>query len=74
MEQRGRAWWVVQVAAGNQLFHIVVENDEIATRITGLLREENGGRATFIPLNRLHPQDTTCVLPSVLHAMTCCQL
>ena len=41
-----------QVSAGNQLFHMVVDNDEIATKITGLLAKEKAGRVTFIPLNR----------------------
>ena len=43
----------VETVAGNSLFHIVVENDQVATRLTELLIQEKSGRATFIPLNRL---------------------
>ena len=43
----------VETVAGNSLFHIVVDNDQIATRLTELLIQEKSGRATFIPLNRL---------------------
>ena len=46
----------VQVSAGNQLFHVVVDNDDVATRITALLTEQRAGRVTFIPLNRINPQ------------------
>lgn len=66
----------LQVAAGNQLFHIVVDNDEIATQITGHLKSENGGRATFIPLNRLNPQELTCVslsMRSLLSLLDSCR-
>lgn len=45
-----------QVSAGNQLFHVVVDNDDVATRITALLTAEKAGRVTFIPLNRINPQ------------------
>ena len=45
-----------QVSAGNQLFHVVVDNDDVATRITALLTEQKAGRVTFIPLNRINPQ------------------
>ena len=45
-----------QVSAGNQLFHVVVDNDDVATRITALLTEQRAGRVTFIPLNRINPQ------------------
>ena len=45
-----------QVSAGNQLFHVVVDNDDVATRITALLTQEKAGRVTFIPLNSINPQ------------------
>lgn len=44
----------VEVTAGNSLFHVVVENDDISTRIIQVLTREKGGRVTFIPLNRVH--------------------
>ena len=35
------------------LFHVVVELDEISTRIIRYLTAEKGGRVTFMPLNRI---------------------
>lgn len=35
------------------LFHVVVETDDISTRIIRYLTAEKGGRVTFIPLNRV---------------------
>ncbi|XP_021892678.1 LOW QUALITY PROTEIN: structural maintenance of chromosomes protein 3 [Carica papaya] len=43
----------VEVTAGNSLFHVVVENDEISTQIIRHLNSLKGGRVTFIPLNRV---------------------
>ncbi|XP_071736220.1 structural maintenance of chromosomes protein 3-like [Rutidosis leptorrhynchoides] len=43
----------VEVTAGNSLFHVVVENDEISTQVIRHLNVEKGGRVTFIPLNRV---------------------
>ncbi|XP_077226004.1 structural maintenance of chromosomes (SMC) family protein [Tasmannia lanceolata] len=43
----------VEVTAGNSLFHVVVETDDISTRIIRYLTAEKGGRVTFIPLNRV---------------------
>ncbi|KAK3717623.1 Structural maintenance of chromosomes protein 3 [Vermiconidia calcicola] len=43
----------VEVTAGTSLFNYVVENDEVATRITEILKKEKGGRITFIPLQQL---------------------
>ena len=43
----------VETVAGNSLFHVIVDDDQIATRLTQLLSQEKSGRATFIPLNRL---------------------
>uniref|UniRef100_A0A0E0CF24 SMC hinge domain-containing protein n=1 Tax=Oryza meridionalis TaxID=40149 RepID=A0A0E0CF24_9ORYZ len=47
----------VEVTAGNSLFHVVVENDDISTRIIQVLTREKGGRVTFIPLNRVKVPD-----------------
>ena len=46
----------VEVAAGNSLFHYVVDNDETATKVLGILQKERAGRVTFMPLNRLKPK------------------
>lgn len=43
----------VETTAGNSLFHVVVETDEVATRLTELLNKGKCGRASFMPLNRL---------------------
>ncbi|XP_051120273.1 structural maintenance of chromosomes protein 3 isoform X2 [Andrographis paniculata] len=43
----------VEVTAGNSLFHVVVETDEISTKIIRHLNAQKGGRVTFIPLNRV---------------------
>ncbi|KAL4188470.1 hypothetical protein AMTRI_Chr08g160350 [Amborella trichopoda] len=49
----------VEVTAGNSLFHVVVETDEISTRIIRYLSAEKGGRVTFIPLNRVRAPHVT---------------
>lgn len=43
----------VEVVAGNALFHIVVETDAVASKLTEHLINTKGGRVTFLPLNRL---------------------
>lgn len=37
----------------HSLFHVVVDNDEIASKILAQLNREKAGRVTFMPLNRL---------------------
>ncbi|XP_073271974.1 structural maintenance of chromosomes protein 3 [Primulina huaijiensis] len=49
----------VEVTAGNSLFHVVVENDEISTKIIRHLNAQKGGRVTFIPLNRVQAPHVT---------------
>ncbi|XP_047317733.1 structural maintenance of chromosomes protein 3 isoform X2 [Impatiens glandulifera] len=43
----------VEVTAGNSLFHVVVESDDVSTKIIRQLNALKGGRVTFIPLNRV---------------------
>ncbi|MFQ5831434.1 MAG: chromosome segregation protein SMC [Candidatus Thorarchaeota archaeon] len=43
----------MEVAGGNRLSHIVVEEDEVATKCVNVLKIEKVGRASFIPLNRI---------------------
>jgi len=43
----------VDVAAGNQLFHMVVDSDDIAAKLVEELKQASAGRVTFMPLNRL---------------------
>lgn len=48
----------VEMTAGNKLFHHIVENDKVGTKI---LQEMNKmklpGEVTFMPLNRLYTKD-----------------
>lgn len=43
----------LEVAGGNALNFIVVENEDVAIRALRYLKDVNGGRASFIPLNRI---------------------
>ena len=47
----------VEVTGGNQLFHIIVDDDRVATRIVDILNRDKLGRATFMPLNRMSPPE-----------------
>ncbi len=49
----------LEVAAGNRLQNIVVENDQIAADCINHLREQKKGKATFLPLNKLSPPRIT---------------
>lgn len=49
----------VEVTAGNSLFHVVVETDDISTQVIRHLNAEKGGRVTFIPLNRVKAPHVT---------------
>lgn len=48
----------IEVATGNRLKAIVVDNDSVAQKCIELLRSTNSGRATFLPLNKLKPAPT----------------
>ena len=43
----------VDVAGGGALFHVVVEDDDVASTCVRHLAAEKAGRVTFIPLNRV---------------------
>jgi len=43
----------VEIAAGNALQFIVVENEDDAIRAINYLKQVRGGRATFLPLNKI---------------------
>ena len=43
----------MEIAAGSRLGCIVVEDDSIASMAIKLLKQERGGRATFLPLNKI---------------------
>ena len=43
----------LETAAGGRLGYIVVESDRVAAQGIELLKRERGGRATFLPLNKI---------------------
>lgn len=43
----------LEIAAGNRLNHLVVEDDAVAVTVINLLKRDNLGRATVLPLNKL---------------------
>lgn len=45
----------LNVAAGNRLHYVVVEDDEVATTAIQYLKDQKLGRLTFLPLSRLKP-------------------
>jgi len=54
----------LETAAGGRLAQIVVENDQVGAKAIELLKEKRGGRATFLPLNKIQPprQNMTAAL------------
>ena len=45
--------YALEIAAGNRLGQIVVENDTVASRAIEILKKKKAGRLTFLPLNRI---------------------
>jgi len=43
----------LEIAGGNRLSHIVVENERVATECVNVLKNERVGRAAFIPLDKI---------------------
>lgn len=43
----------LEIAAGGKMQAVVVENDEDAARAIDYLKQRQGGRATFLPLNKM---------------------
>jgi chromosome segregation protein len=46
----------IEIAGGNRLSYIVVENDDAATACVEVLKRERVGRASFIPLDKIKTQ------------------
>lgn len=46
----------LEMAIGQRLGHVVVEDDRIAEQCIQILRESKAGRATFVPLNKIMSQ------------------
>ena len=42
-----------QVAGGNSIFNVIVDNDDTAAKLMTLLEKRKLGRVTFMPLNKL---------------------
>ncbi|KAJ7738464.1 structural maintenance of chromosome protein 3 [Mycena maculata] len=57
----------IEETAGNSLFHVVVDNDETASKVLDVMLKEKTGRVTFMPLNRLKP--TTANMPNAQDAI-----
>ncbi|KAF2665478.1 putative chromosome segregation protein SudA [Microthyrium microscopicum] len=47
----------VEVIGGNSLFSVIVENDDVSTKIVSHLTKNKAGRVTFFPLNRISPKE-----------------
>ena len=45
--------YALEIAAGNRLGQIVVDNDDIASKAIAILKKKKAGRLTFLPLNRI---------------------
>ncbi len=45
----------LEIAAGARLGQIVVNDDRVAAAAIALLKRERGGRATFLPMNKIRP-------------------
>ncbi|MHA2152300.1 MAG: chromosome segregation protein SMC [Candidatus Thorarchaeota archaeon] len=43
----------LEIAGGNRLSHIVVDNEHVATECVQVLKKEKVGRASFIPLDKI---------------------
>jgi chromosome segregation protein len=43
----------LEIAGGNRLSYVVVENDDVATACVDILKRERVGRASFIPLDKI---------------------
>lgn len=48
--------YLVETAAGNALFHVIVDTDATAATLMKELERRKAGRLTFLPLNRLSTQ------------------
>ncbi|PSC68878.1 structural maintenance of chromosomes 3 [Micractinium conductrix] len=52
---RRELYTATEAVAGNSLFHVVVDSDDVALRLTDELNRGKCGRVSFMPLNRLNP-------------------
>jgi hypothetical protein len=59
----------VEVAAGNSLFHVIVDNERVAADLMQELEKRRAGRLTFLPLNRLQVERVQYPASSDVKAM-----
>ncbi len=45
----------LEIAAGARMGNLVVDDDGVAARAIEILKQKRGGRATFLPLNKINP-------------------
>ena len=45
----------VEIALGGRIQNIVVDDDRVASEAIGFLKQQRGGRATFLPMNKMNP-------------------
>jgi structural maintenance of chromosome 3 (chondroitin sulfate proteoglycan 6) len=60
----------VEVAAGNSLFHVIVDTDTTAAYLMKELERRKAGRLTFLPLNRLRNPDVQYPDSNDVHSLT----
>lgn len=53
----------LESAVGGRMSHIVVDDEDVASRAIEILKSSNAGRATFIPLNRVIKAPSRLNLP-----------
>lgn len=53
----------LEVAMGNRMRNIVVDDDYVAKSAIEILKSTNSGRVTFLPLNKLRPAPNSLKLP-----------
>ncbi|MFW9979425.1 MAG: chromosome segregation protein SMC [Candidatus Thorarchaeota archaeon] len=58
----------MEVAGGNRLSHVVVDDEEVATKCINVLKRERAGRVSFIPLNKIKSR-ATGKLPSDMRVL-----
>ncbi len=49
----------LETAAGNRMQHLIVDDDKTAAECIKYLRDQKLGKASFIPLNKIKPQEIT---------------
>jgi len=57
--------YALEIAAGNRLGQIVVDNDSVAAKAIDILKRKKAGRLTFLPLNRIKHYSKNNVLTRV---------